>query len=162
MTWFNDVKEFWKKAIKRECHFIARLEFSQIFRDIKHWWHYRHDAWKDEFTFNEDTGRFRIDRATIPMSEVSPYDLPITGAKYRAFKTDLKAPPNDEVRTEEIDGQAVTFVNTTPASDYLFFVNNDMNDSLTGTFKAGGLDPKIILVLVGLGALGLIYFLFFR
>lgn len=158
----HDIKEFWKKAIKREWHFIARLEFAQIFRDIKHWWHFRHDAWRDVLTYTDDTQRFRIDRSTIPMTEVKPSDLPIAGAKYRAFSTELKAPPNDEERTDEIEGYKITYINTTPASDYLYMVNNDINDSGAGTFQSKGLDPKILIVLVGLGALGVIYFLFFR
>lgn len=156
------VKEFWKKAIKRTWHNVARLEFSQIARDIKHWWHFRHTAWRDILEYNNETARFRINRTTVTMADMEPSDLPIEGAKYRAFTTELKAPSNEEIRTEEIDGEKMVYVNTTPASDYLYMVNNDINDANVGMFKAGGLDVKVLIVLVGLGALALIYFVFFR
>ena len=158
----KDVADFWKKALKRTWYNVSRLEFGQIGRDIKHWWHFRHTAWRDVLEFNADSQRFKINRTTVSMRDMEPSDLPMEGAKYRAFKTDLKAPPNDEIRTEEIDGETITYINTTPASDYLYFVNNDINEANAGLFKAGGLDPKILIVLVGLGALALIYFMFFK
>lgn len=159
---FKDIKKFWIKAIKRTWHNISRLEFSQIGRDIKHWWHFRHDAWRDVLVYDEESGRFRINRTTQSMADMEPSDLPIEGAKYRAFATDLKAPANNEKRTEEIDGEILEYINTTPASDYLYFVNNDINESNVGMFKALGLDPKIILVLVGLAVIGVIYFMFIK
>lgn len=161
MTW-ADVKAFWKKALKRTWYNVSRLEFSQIGRDIKHWWYYRHSAWRDVLEYDNEAQRFKIVRTTVSMRDMEPSDLPIEGAKYRAFSTELKAPPNDEKRTEEIDGETIEYINTSPVSDYLWLVNNDINDSNVGMFKPSGLDPRILIVLVGLGALALIYFMFFK
>lgn len=159
---FKDIKQFWKKAIKRTWHNISRLEFSQIGRDIKHWWHFRHDAWRDVLEYDAEAGRFRINRTTQSMADMEPSDLPIEGAKYRTFATDLKAPPNDEKRTEEIDGELLEYINTSPASDYLYYVSNDINDSNIGMFKPGAIDPKIILIVLGLAVVGVVYFMFFK
>lgn len=161
MTW-ADIRAFWKKAIKRTLYNIGRMEFSQIFRDIKHWWHFRHAAYKDKLEYDADAGRFRINRKTVTMADMDPSDKPVEGSKYRTFTTDLKAPSNDDIRTEEIDGVVYTYINTTPASDYLYMVNNDINESNVGMFKARGLDPRVVIVLLGLGALALIYYVFFR
>lgn len=153
--------EFWKKALKRTWHNISRGQLDQIFRDIKSWWHYRHDAWRDVLTYKEGEG-YVIERTTISTRDVQPDDLPIRDHKYLFFDTELEAPFRQETRKDVIDGVEVEFLNTSASSNYLYMVNNDINDALAGSFKKTGLDPKVMLVLLAVAGVFVIYFMFFR
>ena len=150
-----------KLAMKRLWHNVSRCEFEQIFRDIKSWWHYRHDSWRDVLTYDEEEG-YILERTTISTREVKPDDLPVRGHKYMVFHTDLEAPHRTESRKENVDGVEVEFLNTSAASNYLYMVNNDINDALAGSFKRSGIDPKVMLILLGIGAVAIIYFMFFK
>lgn len=151
----------WKDRMKRFWHNVSRAQFDQVIRDIKSWWHYRHDSWRDVLTYDEEKG-YVLTRTTIPTREVKEDDLPVRGHKYLFFSTELEAPFREEKRKEIVDGVEVEYLNTSAASNYLYMVNNDINDALAGSFKKSGMDPKVMLILLAVAGLFVIYFMFFR
>lgn len=152
----------WKARFKRLWHNVSRAQFDQVFRDIRSWWHYRHDAYRDVLIYDEEHNRYIIQRETISARDFRPVDLPIRGHKYRVFYTDLEPPFREETRIEEIDGVKYEFLNPTAVSNYLYMVNNDINNSIKGDFKSSQLNPLIMLALLGVGAVVLIYLLFIK
>lgn len=158
----KEIVSFWAGALKKFWHNVSRFQFDQIFRDIKSWWHYRHDAYRDVLEYDEENKRYKIVRETISARDFRPVDLPITGHKYRVFYTDLEAPPREETRKEEINGVVYEFQNPTAISNYLYMVNNDINNSVKGDFKRTEINPLILFIALGAGAIMLIYFIFFK
>lgn len=153
----------WGGRLKRFWHNLTRMQFDQIIKDIGSWWFYRHDAYRETLTYNEETNRYRIDRETITAKEFREIDLTVSGHKYRVFYTDLVAPKREETRTVEIDGETYEFYNPTAVSNYLYMINNDINNSVKGDLEKKGLfNPLIMLALLGVGAVILIYMLFFK
>lgn len=162
MSKLKDIRDFWAGALKRFWHNVSRFQFDQVGRDIKSWWHYRHDAWRDTLFYDEEHKRYRIERETISARDFRPVDLPVTGHKYRVFYTDLEAPFREETRTEVIDGVEYVFRNPTAISNNLYLINNDINDSISGDFKRTTINPLYVLAIMGVGACVLIYLLFFK
>ncbi len=151
----------WGNRLKRFWHNLSRMQFDQIGRDIRSWWHYRHDSWRDVLTYDEKEG-YTITRTTISTRDVKEDDLPVRGHKYLFFDTELEAPFREEKRKEIVDGVEVEYLNTSAASNYLYMVNNDINDALAGSFKKQGMDPKVMFVLLAVAGVFVIYFMFFR
>lgn len=158
----KEIVSFWSGALKKFWHNASRFQFDQIFRDIKSWWHYRHDAYRDVLEYDEEHKRYKIVRTTISARDFRPVDLPVSGHKYRVFYTDLEAPTREETRKEVIDGVEYEFQNPTAISHYLYMVNNDINNSIKGDFKKNELNPLFFLIALGVGAVLLIYFIFFK
>lgn len=159
---FKEVCAFWKRALNRFFYNLSRAQFDQIIADIKSWWYYRHDGYRDVLFYDEENKRYKIERTTISVRQFRPEDLPIVGKKYRRFYTDLEAPFREETRKEVIDGVEYEFQNPTAISNYLFMVNNDLNDAIKGDLKKNEFNPLIMLALFGIGAVILVYFLFFK
>lgn len=152
----------WGDRLKRFWHNFSRLQFDQIVKDIGSWWFYRHDAYKDVLTYNEEDNRYKINISTITAREFAEKDLKVSGQKYRRFYTDLEAPVRQETRIEEIDGVQYEFLNTSAVSNYLWMINNDVNECITGDFKSRAINPIVLLGLVGVAIVVMIYFFFFR
>lgn len=155
------------KWLKRCGHYVWDGDPLQIFRDIASWWHFKHIAYRDVLTYDQDRNRYVIHRQTLRMRDINPDDLPVTGQKYHFFRTDLKAPERQETRVETItldDGQQVEveYLNTSATSNYLYMVNNDINDALAGQFKPAGINPYILWGLIGLAVLFGVWYLFLR
>ena len=149
------------------CGYIWNGDPGQIFRDISSWWHFKHIAYRDVLTYDPERNRYVIERTTVKMRDILPDDLPVTGQKYHFFRTDLVAPERQESRIETItldDGQQVEveYLNTSAVSNYLWMVNNDINDCLAGQFKPNGINPYILWGLVGLAVLFGVWYLFLR
>ena len=152
----------WINRFKRLGHNLSRGQFDQILADIGSWWYYRHDAFRETLNYDDTNNRYRLDRETITAREFRPVDLPVSGRKYRVFYTDLEPPFREETRKETIDGVEYEFLNPTAISNNLYMVNNDINNSIKGDFKTPGINPLIMLALLGVGAVILIYMLFFK
>jgi len=152
----------WKDRFIRFWHNLTRLQFDQIIKDIGSWWFYRHDAYREVLTYNEQDNRYRLDITTITARDFAERDLKICGEKYRRFFTKLEAPVRLETRTEIIDGVEYEFLNTSAVSNYLWMINNDVNECITGDFKNRSINPLVLLGLVGLAVVVMIYFLFFK
>lgn len=152
----------WGNRLKRFWHNFSRFQFDQIIKDIGSWWFYRHDAYRDVLIYNEEDNRYRFDTTTISAREFVERDQKVSGQKYRRFYTGLEAPHREETRIEEIDGVKYEFHNTSAVSNYLWMINNDVNDCITGNFKTRAINPLILIGLVGLAAVVLIYFLFMK
>lgn len=152
----------WGSRLKRFWHNFSRLQFDQIIKDIGSWWFYRHDAYREVLTYNDTDNRYRLDITTITAREFVERDLKISGAKYRRFFTSLTAPIRQETRIEEIDGVQYEFLNTSAVSNYLWMINNDVNECITGDFKTRAINPLILLGLVGVAVVIMIYFLFLK
>lgn len=158
---FKNVKRF-GRFCKKCCHYISVGNPMQIFRDIKSWWHFRHQAWKDVLYYDEETKRYRLERHTIYMRDIEPDDLAVTGQKYHYFYTDLKPPERQEKRVVvDEEGNEREYLNTSAASNYLYMINNDINDAMAGTFKNSALNPKVIAMFIVVAIVfGVIYFVF--
>lgn len=152
----------WVKRLKRFWHNFSRLQFDQIVKDIGSWWFYRHDAYRDTLTYNDVDNRYRLDYTTVTARDFVERDLKVSGEKYRRFYTELEAPVRQETRIEEIDGVQYEFLNTSAVSNYLWMINNDVNECITGDFKSRSINPLVLLGLVGLAVVVMIYFLFFK
>lgn len=152
----------WGSRLKRFWHNLSRFQFDQIIKDIGSWWFYRHDAYREVLTYNDTDNRYRLDITTITAREFVERDLKISGAKYRRFFTSLTAPIRQETRIEEIDGVQYEFLNTSAVSNYLWMINNDVNECITGDFKTRAINPLILLGLVGVAVVIMIYFLFLK
>lgn len=151
------------RFLGRCCHYISVGNPNQIFRDIKSWWHYRHQAWRDVLYYDEETKRYRLERHTLYMRDINPNDLAVTGQKYHYFYTDLVPPERHEIReVEDEDGNKHQYLNTSASSNYLYMVNNDINDAMAGTFKNSALNPKVIVGMVVAGIIMLVVFIFFK
>lgn len=151
-----------KSALKRFWHNLTRLQFDQIVKDIASWFYYRHDAYREVLFYDEENNRYKIERTTITARDFRPVDLPVQGHKYRVFYTDLAPPFREETRIEERNGEKVEFLNPTAVSNYLYMINNDINNAIKGDFKNPGINPLIMLAILGVGAVILIYVLFFK
>lgn len=152
----------WGFRIKRFWHNFSRFQFDQIIKDIGSWWFYRHDANREVLTYNETDNRYRIDITTISARDFVEQDLKVSGQKYKRFFTGLKAPERKETRTEEIDGVKCVFLNTSAVSNYLWMINNDVNECITGDFKSKGINPLVLLILLGLAGAVFVYIFFFK
>lgn len=153
--------------VKKCGGYIWNGDPGQIFRDIASWWHFKHIAYRDVLTYDEERNRYVIHRTTLRMRDILPDDLPITGEKYRFFRTELVAPERQESRIETVtldDGSQieVEYLNTSAISNYLFMVNNDINESLAGQFKPSGINPYILAGLIGMAVLFGVWYLFMR
>lgn len=150
------------RFIKRCFHYVSVGNPNQIFRDIRSWWHFRHQAWRDVLYYDEENKRYRLERHTLTMREITPVDLAVTGQKYHYFYTDLQPPERHEKRVvEDEDGNKHEYLNTSAASNYLYMINNDINDAMAGTFKNSALNPKVIVgLIVGGIILAVMFFVF--
>lgn len=162
----SKIKDF-GKWLKKCGGYIWNGDAGQIFRDIASWWHFKHIAYRDVLTFDQERNRYVIQRTTVRMSDIKPDDLPVTGEKYHYFITDLKAPERQESRTETVvleDGTTidVEYLNTSAVSNYLYMVNNDINEALAGQFKPAGINPYVLWGLVGLAVIFGVWYLFLR
>lgn len=148
------------RFIKRCGHYISVGNPNQIFRDIKSWWHFRHQAWRDVLYYDEETKRYRLERHTLYMRDINPNDLAVTGQKYHYFYTDLQPPERHEKRTVvDEDGNEHEFLNTSASSNYLYMVNNDINDAMAGTFKNSAFNPKVVAIMVVVAiVMGVVFF----
>lgn len=160
------IKKF-GRWLKKCGHYIWDGDPGQIFRDIASWWHFKHIAYRDVLTYDAERNRYVIHRTTLRMTDIKPDDLPVTGCKYHYFKTELEAPERQESRIETItleDGQTVDieYLNTSATSNYLYMINNDINNALAGQFKPSGINPYILWGLIGLGVLFAVWYLFMR
>lgn len=146
---------------KRCLHYIAVGNAGQIFRDIKSWWHFRHQAWRDVLTYDPEKKRYRLDRHTLIMKDINPDDLAVTGAKYHYFYTDLEPPERHEKRVEvDEEGNTHEFLNTSAVSNYLYMVNNDINDAMAGTFTNKPINPVVVGVIIVLAIVGVVLYMF--
>lgn len=166
MTVKEKFGKLWR-FFKKSCWYIYNGDPGQIFRDIASWWHFKHIAYRDVLEYDEQRNRYVIHRTTRRMKDILPDDLPITGQKYHFFRTELQAPPRQETRVETIvldDGSTVDveYLNTSATSNYLYMINNDINDALAGQFKPAGINPLILWGMVGLAVLFGVWYLFLR
>lgn len=162
----SKIKDF-GRWLKKCGGYIWNGDAGQIFRDIGSWWHFKHIAYRDVLTFDTERNRYVIERTTVRMSDIKPDDLPVTGDKYHFFRTELVAPERQESRTETVileDGSQVDieYLNTSAVSNYLYMVNNDINEALAGQFKPSGINPYVLWGLVGLAVIFAVWYLFLR
>ena len=153
--------------LKKCGGYIWNGDAGQIFRDISSWWHFKHIAYRDVLTYDVERNRYVIERTTVRMRDIKPDDLPVTGEKYHFFRTELVAPERQESRTESVileDGSQVDieYLNTSAVSNYLYMVNNDINEALAGQFKPSGINPYVLWGLVGLAVIFAVWYLFLR
>lgn len=160
MTFIGSLKTL-GKFLKRCGGYIVDGNFGQIGRDIKSWWHFRHVAWLDTLTYDSDNNMYRLDRKTIRMRDVQPNWLQVTGSKYQYFTTELPAPHRQESRTEVRDGIEYTFLNTSALSNYLYMINNDIENAIE-LQKKSNVSPGVVAVLIGLAVIGVVWYLFLR
>lgn len=118
-----------------------------------------HEIYRDVLTFDEERQRYIINRTTVIREDVAPDDLPITGEKWRFFRTDLKPPCRMEKRKEIVDGEEVEFLNPSAISYNLYYESNAINEALAGEFKPKLLNPLVLAVLIAGGVAVLILFL---
>lgn len=160
---FKETIKTFGRFLKKSWHYILVGNAGQIFRDIKSWWHFRHQAWLDVLTYDADLKRYRLDRHTCTMRDIQPEHLAVTGQKYHYFTTELVPPERHEKRVVvDEDGNEHVFLNTSAVSNYLYMVNNDINDAMAGTFTNKVLNPMIVALLVGVAIVGVVLFLFMR
>lgn len=149
------------KFCRRCIHYIAVGNPGQIFRDIRSWWHFRHQAWRDVLTYDPEKKRYRLDRNTLIMRDINPEDLAVTGSKYHYFYTELEAPERHEKRTEvDGDGNKHEYLNTSATSNYLYMVNNDINDAMAGTFTNNNVNPLVVGGLIVVAIVGAVLWFF--
>lgn len=134
-------------------------DILQPFRRLYAKWHGHHEIYRDVLTYDEARQRYIINRVTVTRDEVAPDDLPITGEKWRFFRTDLTPPYRQEKRTEVIDGVEVEFLNPSAISYNLYYESNVINEALAGEFKPKLMNPLILAVLIVGGVAVLFWFL---
>lgn len=160
MTFKDGCKKLWR-FFKKSLGYIADGNPGQIFRDIKSWWHFRHVAWLDILSYDKESNMYRLDRKTIRMKDVLPNYLQVSGNKYHYFYTELPAPHRQEYRTEVRDGVEYRFLNTSAVSNYLYMINNDIENAIQ-LKKQSTVSPGVLAVLIGLAVIGVVWFLFLR
>lgn len=100
-------------------------------------------CWVDTLSYDEETGRYRLDRATM-LEKDKPKDvLLVSNAKHHYAIVTMDTP-----EFPEVDERG--YLNLSASSLYLYYCDNSLNKSLAGIFKAGSVDLKA-LALAGIG-----------
>ena len=128
---------------------IRAKGIKQWRRDRKSAKHDATNAWFDVISYDEDTKRYRLDRTTIKEESVPPDALSVTGGKNH-YATVICPQPKRAVRDE--NGK----LETSAISNYLYMINNDINDALASILNPHYVNWKLLGVL-GIGAVAVIY-----
>ena len=110
-------------------------------------------------TYDAERDRYRIDRATLVRTDVKPDDLGITGDKWHFFNTDMIAPPHEETRIEEVNGEKVVYHNLSAIALNHWAESDELINSLTGEFKPKLMNPLILAIIIVAGVSLLIFFM---
>ncbi len=127
---------------------------KQWLRDRKSAKHDDTNAWFDVITFDIENFRYRLDRTTIKEKDVPPDCLKVTGDKHHYAIVTCKQPLR-VIRDEK------GYLNTSAISNYLYLVNNAINDALASVSSSRYINWKLIGVL-GIGAAIVVYIIVTR
>lgn len=134
----------------------------QPFRNVRAWYHDKHQVYKDIMEYDAERNRYVLHRSTLVQTDILPDDLAVSGDKWHYFRTDMIAPPHEEVRTEERDGVTYVFHNLSAIALDHYGLSNDLIDSQVGEFKEKLINPLVLAVAVVAGVSLLIFFLMGR
>ena len=138
----NTIKEIRIKGLK------------QWFRDRKSAKYDDVNAWFDVITFDPENFRYRLDRTTIKEKDIPPDCPKVTGDKHHYGVVACEQPPR-AIRDEK------GYLNTSAISNYLYLVNNAINDALASVSNSRYINWKLIGVL-GIGAAIVVYIIVTR
>ena len=133
---------------------------AQPFRRVRSWWHNRHMVYRDVLAYDLSKGRFILNRNTINQNQIVADDLHIDGEKWRYFKTFLELPSVPATRTVIEDGEERVYYNPTPVSWNLYYESDVLNDAAVGEFKNKLLNPMMLAIILGIGAVCILFMLF--
>lgn len=150
------------KKVKAFFNWLLHGDLLQPFRDLRGWYHDKHQVYKDFLTYDVERDRYVLNRSTQVMTDVKPDDLPVTADKWHFFKTDMEAPPHEETRTEVIDGVTYVYHNLSAIALDHYGLSDDLINSQTGEFKEKLINPLVLAVVVVAGVALLIFFLMGR
>lgn len=134
-------------------------DILQPFRKLRAWYHGEHEIYRDVLSYDDTRQRYIINRTTVTRDDVKPDDLPITGEKWRFFRTDLIPPFRQVTRKEIIDGVEVEYLNPTAISYNLYYECNALNDAVAGNLKSKLMNPLVLAVLIAGGIAILLFVL---
>lgn len=113
---------------------------KKMWRDYKSKRHAETSAWCDTITFDDSAKRYRLDRRTVKERDIPQNALKITGGKNHYGVIACEQPVR-KIRRE--DGS----LETCAISNYLYMINNSINDALASTWKPKYIDVKLLTVL---------------
>lgn len=117
-------------------------------------------VYRDVLAYDLSKGRFILNRNTINQNQIVADDLHIDGEKWRYFKTFLELPSVPATRTVIEDGEEKTYYNPTPISWKLYYESDVLNDAAVGEFKNKLLNPMVLAIILGIGAVCILFMLF--
>ena len=133
---------------------IKAKGLKQWRRDRKSAKHDNTNAWFDVITFDPENFRYRLDRTTIKEKDIPPDCLKVTGDKHH-YATVACEQPIRVIRDEN------GYLNTSAISNYLYLVNNAINDALASVLNSRYINWKLLGVL-GIDAAIVVYIIVTR
>ena len=121
----------------------------QLIRDLKSSHHYDTNVWLDQIRYDQDNNRYVLQRRTLKADAIPPDALKVTGEKNHYAVVECEKPVR-VIKRE--DG----FLETCAISNYLYMINNSINDALASVWKPRYINTKLLMIL-GIGGAIIVY-----
>lgn len=133
---------------------IRAKGLKQWNRDRKSAKHDDTNAWFDVISYDPATERYRLDRVTLKEKDVPSDALSVTGDKHHYASVVCERP-------KRIIKDSEGFLETCAISNYLYMINNDINEALASILNSRYINWRLLGVL-GIGAAIIVYIIVTR